>query len=121
MALRVGLANTREMRKTFSLQHPRKAPARVLDSIKHDVRNYVQRERRKPLPEGAARWDFRCKIGTTSATAEEVALKQVSSALDGVANTGVTEIFLEIIAVPSGASDTARLPRSASAPRRASS
>lgn len=102
------------MRKTFPLLHPRKAPGRVLDAIKHDLRNYVQRERRKPLPEGAASWEFQCRIGATSASAEPVALKQISAALDAVAQTQATEVFVELTAVPVAAPDTPRRARSAS-------
>jgi hypothetical protein len=97
------------MRKTFLLQHPRKAPGRVLDAIKHDVRNYVQRERRKPLPEGAARLEFRCKVGASAADATEVALKGVSGALDAVAQTGATEAYVEITATPIAGGDAPRL------------
>lgn len=88
------------MRKNFPLHHPRKADARVLDAIKHDLRNYVQRERRKPLPEGFSSWDFTCKIGANAASAQPVALKQISAALDSVGQTGADEVFVEINAVP---------------------
>lgn len=96
------------MRKTFPLHHPRKAPGRVLDAIKHDLRNYVQRERRKPLPEGADRLEFRCKVGADAGSATEVALKQLSGALDAVAQTGATEVFVEITAVPLAREDGPR-------------
>lgn len=106
------------MRKTFPLHHPRKAPGRVLDAIKHDLRNYVQRERRKPLPEGAASWDFRCKLGATADTAETVTLKQISAALDAVAQTGATEAFVELTAVPVAAPAPRAFPRGATRPPR---
>lgn len=87
------------MRKNFPLRHPRKADARVLDAIKHDIRNYVVRERRKPLPEGAAFWEFACKVGATPETAKSVALKEISAALDAVGATGVDHVHVEITAV----------------------
>jgi hypothetical protein len=96
------------MRKTFPLHHPRKAPGRVLDAIKHDLRNYVQRERRKPLPAGADRLEFRCQVGANAGSATEVALKQISAALDAVAQTGATEVFVEITATPTARADGAR-------------
>lgn len=88
------------MKKTFPLSHPRKAPARVLDAIKHDIRNYVQRERAKPLPEGFFRWDFACKVGATAASAEPVALKQISAALDAVGQTGAEGVYVEVVGKP---------------------
>lgn len=106
------------MRKTFPLHHPRKAPGRVLDAIKHDLRNYVQRERRKPLPEGAASWDFRCTVGATADSAELIALKQISATLDAVARTGATEVFVDLTAFPVAATESRALARAARHPRR---
>lgn len=100
MAFRRRLQKLPPMRKTFPLHHPRKAQGRVLDAIKHDIRNYVQRERRKPLPEGFSQWEFACKVGANSASAESVPLKQTSAALDRVAQTGANEAYVEIEALP---------------------
>ena len=88
------------MKKNFSLHAPRKADARVLDSIKHDVRKNVKRERKKPLPEGAGEWKFECRVGADQQTAEPVPLKDISSALDRVAAGGVDSVYIEIISVP---------------------
>lgn len=88
------------MKKTFPLHHPRKADARVLDTIKHDIRKYVLRERAKPLPEGFFRWDFACKVGANAASAEPVALKQISAALDAVGQTGAEGVYVELVATP---------------------
>jgi hypothetical protein len=89
------------MRKTFALSQPGKADARVLDAIKHDVRKYVKRERRKPLPPGFDTWDFSCKVGTGEADAQSTLLGQVSAAIDSAASTGATSVFIEITAIPS--------------------
>ena len=88
------------MKKTFSLHDPRKADARVLDSIKHEVKKYVKRERLKPLPEGFAVWEFACKVGPTAGAAEAAPLKEVSRAIDAAAATAGDEIYVEVIAVP---------------------
>jgi hypothetical protein len=88
------------MKKNFSLHAPRKADARVLDSIKHEVRKYVKRDRKKPLPEGAAEWKFECRVGSDQSTAETVPLKEISSALDRVAAGGVDSVYIEILSVP---------------------
>ena len=40
------------MKKTFPLTQPKLHPDRVLDAVKHEIRKYLKRERRKPLPEG---------------------------------------------------------------------
>src|SRR3954462_9465189 len=75
----------RVVKKTFSLQHRSKAEARVLDTVKHEVRKYVKPERGKPLPEGFATWRFDCKVGSSAATAQIVDLKGISSAIDAAA------------------------------------
>lgn len=106
------------MRKLFPLHHPRKAPGRVLDAIKHDLRNYVQRERRKPLPEGAASWDFKCRVGASADRADTIALKQISSTLDAVAQTGATEVYVDLTAFPVAAPEARALARAARHPRR---
>ena len=88
------------MKKTFPLHLAHKADARVLDAIKYDLRKYVKRERRKPLPEGFEIWGFACKVGATAAAAERCELTKISSALDIVAAAGGAEVYVEIIAVP---------------------
>lgn len=88
------------MKKTFSFHAPGKADARILDSIKHDVRKYVQRERRKPLPEGFGRWEFACRVGPAATEAESVLLPEISGAIDRVAATGVDAVYVEVNAQP---------------------
>jgi hypothetical protein len=54
------------MRKTYPLHIDGRHPDRVLDAVKHDVRKYLKRERRRDLPEGADFWDFDCKVAVIS-------------------------------------------------------
>lgn len=88
------------MKKTFPLQAPGKDDARVRDKIRHEVNKYARRARRKELPEGFAQWDFACKVGASEAGAEPRALKEVAAAIDTVAETGATEVYIQITAVP---------------------
>jgi hypothetical protein len=88
------------MKKTFPLHEPGKADARVLDAIKHDVRKYVQRERRKKLPEGFEQWDFTCKVGADAAEAVPCALSDISSGIDAAAKAGAAAVYVEILASP---------------------
>src|SRR4051812_5424644 len=88
------------MKKTFPLHAPGKADARVLEAIKHDVRKYVKRERRKPLPEGFALWDFACRVGGTPDAAETKSLVELGAAIDAVAQVGGPAVYVEILAVP---------------------
>jgi hypothetical protein len=72
----------------------------VLDSIKHEVRKYVKRERKKPLPDGAAEWSFECRVGADQSTAATVSLKDISAALDRVAAGGGDFVYIEITSAP---------------------
>lgn len=89
------------MKKTFSLQSPNKAVARVLDAVKHEVRKYVKRERNKALPPGFDQWEFDCRVGPDAANATPTALKTISAAIDSAAQGNSTAVFIEIKARPS--------------------
>src|SRR5215207_1057034 len=86
------------MKKTFSLHAPGVADARVVESIKHEVRRYVKRERGKRLPEGFDVWEFSCKVGADPSSAEPKELREVTSAIDTVAATGSANVFIEVVA-----------------------
>ena len=87
------------MRKVFKLTDPKKHEDRVLEAVKHDIRKYVKRERKKDLPEKATMyWDFDCKVGATAENAEVVVFEELIKALDAVKATGATEIYVEILA-----------------------
>ena len=87
------------MRKVFKLTDPKKHADRVLEAIKHDIRKYVKRERKKDLPEKATMyWDFDCKVGATAEEAKVVVFEELIKALDAVKATGATEMYVEILA-----------------------
>jgi len=87
------------MKKIFKLTDEKKHEDRVLEAVKNDIRKYVKREKKKDLPEKATMyWDFDCKIGATSEAAEVVVFEELIKALDAVKATGVTEVYVEILA-----------------------
>lgn len=88
------------MKKTFPLTAPGKADARVRDKIRQELNNYVRREQAKTPPEGFNRWTFECRIGPDAATAEPRPLKELAGAIDRVAETGATSVYLEVVARP---------------------
>jgi hypothetical protein len=85
------------MRKTYPLQAEGRHPYRVLDAVKHDVRKYLKRERRRPLPEGVDFWDFACRFGLSAEVAETVHLSAVISSIDTAAKEHATQVYVEII------------------------
>ena len=88
------------MRKVFSLRPEGKHPDRVLDAVKHEIRKYMKRERRRDLPEGAHFWDFDCRFGSDKESAQVVHPAELIGALDALAKEGATECYVELLAKP---------------------
>jgi len=86
------------MKKTFKLNIEGKNRDRVLEAIKHEIRKYVKRERRRELPEGVDFWDFDCRFGATEAEAVVVHFATLTSLIDGVAKDGGDQFYVEILA-----------------------
>ena len=76
------------------------ADARVLEAIKNEVRKYVRRELKKPLPEDTAQWTFACRVGADQAAALPSPLKGIGAAIDSAVRSGGDSIYVEILAVP---------------------
>ena len=88
------------MKKTFPLQAPGREDARVRDKIRHEINKYLRRVRRKPLPDGFDLLEFQCRVGAAAASAQTRSLKEVGGAVDDVAAGGSTEVYVEIVSVP---------------------
>ena len=86
------------VRKTFKLQVEGKNPDRVLDAHKHEIRKYVKRQRRVPLPAGVDFWDFDCKFGSTEESAEVVHLAEIIKRIDATVAEGAEQFFVEVLA-----------------------
>ena len=99
------------MRKNYPLQVSGRHPDRVLDAIKHDVRKYLRRERRRELPPEAQLWDFDCKVGPTQNAAQEVATTALIAAIDSCARSGASQVYVQVLARAAQ-----RPPRPAAAP-----
>ena len=77
---------------------PPHQPARVVESIKSQVRKYVKRERRKDLPEGADFWDFNCRVGQNQELAKASHVEELIPSIDVAFREGWSEIYIEILA-----------------------
>lgn len=98
------------MKKIFPLHVSGLANERVVEAIKNDIRKYVKRERRKPLPEGADFWDFNCKVGRDGEAPANKLLPDVAHAIDEAAKAGGAAVYVEILAAPGH-----RIPRASAA------
>ena len=85
------------MRKTYPLRPEGKHPDRVLDAVKHDIRKYVKRQRRVPLPEGVDFWDFDCRLGASKDSAESLHFALLIAQLDELAKTGADAAYVELL------------------------
>ncbi len=86
------------MKKSFPLEDPKHKPARVVESIKAEVRKYLKREYRKPLPEGVDFWDFDCRAGRDAETAGTVHVSEIINPIDRASKEGWEAIYIEILA-----------------------
>ena len=86
------------MKKTFKLNIEGKNRDRVLEAVKHDIRKYVKRQRRVPLPEGVDFWDFDCRFGASEDTAAVVHFATILPLVDAAAKDGADAFYLELIA-----------------------
>ncbi len=88
------------MKKTFLLTHEKIKTPRLIDSIKHEVKKYLKRERNKQLPDGADFWDFDCKYGHSEDKAEEVHVSALNKSIDDAVQHELQSFYLEILAKP---------------------
>lgn len=86
------------MKKTFKLNVEGKNRDRVLEAVKHEVRKYVKRQRRVPLPAGVDFWDFDCRFGTSEEGAAVVHFATITGLIDAVARDGGDAFYLELLA-----------------------
>jgi len=86
------------VKKTFKLNIEGKHPERLLEATKHEIRKYVKRQRRVPLPAGADFWDFDCRFGSSADTATVVHFATITDLIDGVVAAGGDQFYLEMLA-----------------------
>jgi hypothetical protein len=88
------------MKKTFPFHVEGIKPPRVVEAIKHDVRKYVKRERRKALPEGVDFWDFHCRVGPDATSNKAIHVDDIPHEIDEASKAQQPAIYIEIIAAP---------------------
>lgn len=86
------------MKKTFQLNIEGKHRDRVLEATKHEIRKYVKRQRRVPLPAGVDYWDFDCKFGRSADAAVSVHFANLTALIDEAAQAGSEAFYVEILA-----------------------
>ncbi|MDA3925117.1 MAG: DUF6172 family protein [Kiritimatiellae bacterium] len=88
------------MKKTFNLINEKIKYPRQVEAVKHDIKKYIKRERRKDLPKDVDFWDFSCKYGDTENEAEVIHLAEINKCIDGAEKRGLDSFYVEILAKP---------------------
>nr|MDA3970450.1 DUF6172 family protein [Desulfobulbaceae bacterium] len=66
------------MKKTFKLTDSKLKLPRLIEAIKHEVKKYIKRERRKTLPPKVDFWDFDCRYGVDEASSEVIHVSAIN-------------------------------------------
>ncbi len=85
------------MKKTFKLNIENKHPDRLLEAIKHEIRKYIKREKRKNLPEGVDFWDLKCKFAKNDETPKEVDFNDITDCINEAAKEKCDSFYMEIL------------------------
>ena len=88
------------MKKTFLLTHPKIKLPRLIEAIKHEVKKYIKRERKKTLPKGVDFWDFDCRFGADEATSEVIHLSEINKYISQAETKELASFYLEILVKP---------------------
>jgi len=88
------------MKKNFAMTHPKIKVPRLVEAIKHEVKKYIKRERRKPLPPNVDYWDFDCRYGADEASSEVIHLSAVNKSISQAEADQLESFYLEILVKP---------------------
>ena len=84
------------MKKTFLLTDSKKAPQRVLESIKSNIKKYIKREKRKELPDGSNFWKIDCKFGKDKDSAIEIKYEDVMKNINEASAQNLPSFYIEL-------------------------
>jgi len=88
------------MKKTFKLTHEKLKTPRLVESIKHEVKKYIKRERRRELPDNADYWDFDCRFGKEEQTSEVIHMSEINKSISWAESEKLESFYLEILVKP---------------------
>jgi len=86
------------MKKTFALTHAKLNTARLVDAIKYEIKKYLNRERRKSLPENMDYWTFDCRFGASDDVAQKVFTSEINKHIDAAVAQELESFYVEILA-----------------------
>jgi len=87
------------MKKRFALTHTKKTPERVLEGIKNDIRKYIQREKRKPLPSDTDLWRIDCKFAKNDEELQDIKFEDIIKNINIASQENCESFMIELVAV----------------------
>ena len=88
------------MKKTFNLTHPKITVPRRVEAIKHEVKKYIKRERKKTLPPNVDFWNFDCRFGIDETNSEVIHVSDINKHISHAESKKLESFYLEILAKP---------------------
>jgi len=88
------------MKKVFKLQDDKRKPERIVEAIKHEIRKYMKRERKKKLPEGATYWEFDCRFGKDAEHAAALNSPELITSIDRAREEEWGQCYVELLVRP---------------------
>ncbi|MCV6606774.1 MAG: DUF6172 family protein [Campylobacterales bacterium] len=88
------------MLKTFTIKQKGKNSDRLVEAVKHEIRKYIKREKRKPLPEDAKGWHCDCRFAREGKELEVIDFKDITKNIDESASNEDSTFVIEILARP---------------------
>ncbi len=70
------------MNKSYKLIEEKRNKDRVVESIKHEIRKYIKREKNKPLPKDVDFWKLECKISKNSDKLASIEFQNLIKTID---------------------------------------
>jgi len=87
------------LKKTFKLRESEQNSDRILEKIKHQLRKYLRREKKKTIKDLNGFLDFECRFGKDENSSKEVTFNDIIKLLDKAKEDDWNECYIEIIAV----------------------
>jgi len=85
------------MKKLFLLNQENKKRERVVEAVKHEIRQYIKRERKKKLPDDASVWQFDCLFGKDMASAISIHFNELTPSVDNADTENWDSFYVEIL------------------------
>ena len=87
------------MKKIFKLQETEQNPDRILEKIKHQLRRYLRREKKKDIKALNSFLEFECRFGQDEKSSKKVSFNDIIQLLDKTREDDWKECYIEIVAV----------------------